>query len=54
MSYIPRAIESLVEQAASEYSVLLVAGPRQVGKSTLLPKKTASPSRSMTKSFRDP
>ncbi len=36
MSYIPRAIESLVEQTASEYSVLLVAGPRQVGKSTPL------------------
>ena len=36
MSSIPRAIESLVEQTASEYAVLLVAGPRQVGKSTLL------------------
>lgn len=36
MSSIPRAIESLVEQTASEYAVLLVAGPRQVEKSTPL------------------
>lgn len=36
MDYIPRAIEPLVEQVVSEYSVLLVTGPRQVGKSTLL------------------
>lgn len=51
MSYIPRAIESLVEQTASEYAVLLVTGPRQVGNRPCSPKKTASPSRSMTKGF---
>ena len=36
MSYIDRAIEPLVSSVAAEYSVILVAGPRQVGKSTLL------------------
>lgn len=36
MSYIDRAIEPLVSSVAAEYSVILVTGPRQVGKSTLL------------------
>lgn len=36
MHYIPRAIESLVTATAAEYAVLLMAGPRQVGKSTVL------------------
>ncbi len=36
MNYIPRAMEPLVERTASEYSVVLVVGPRQVGKSTML------------------
>lgn len=36
MSYILRAIEPLVGEVAAEYAVLLVTGPRQVGKSTLL------------------
>ncbi|MEC4271651.1 ATP-binding protein [Adlercreutzia sp. R25] len=36
MEYIPRALETLVDVTAKEYSVLLVTGPRQVGKSTLL------------------
>lgn len=36
MPYIDRAIEPLVSSVAAEYSVILVTGPRQVGKSTLL------------------
>lgn len=36
MTYIDRAIESLVRQTIAEYSVVLITGPRQVGKSTLL------------------
>lgn len=36
MEYIKREIEPLVAQVANEYSAVLVTGPRQVGKSTLL------------------
>lgn len=36
MEYIPREIEPLVGSVADEYVALLVTGPRQVGKSTLL------------------
>lgn len=36
MVYIDRSMESLVAQVADEYSVILITGPRQVGKSTLL------------------
>ncbi len=36
MDYITRAIEPLVHQTIAEYPVVLVTGPRQVGKSTLL------------------
>ena len=36
MEYIPREIEPLVDSVADEYAALLVTGPRQVGKSTLL------------------
>lgn len=34
--YVPRVIESLVRDAAREFPVLVVTGPRQTGKSTLL------------------
>lgn len=34
--YIKRAIEGLVEQMSTEYAVVIVTGPRQVGKSTML------------------
>lgn len=34
--YIPRSIEPLIVQVVSEYAAVLVTGPRQVGKSTLL------------------
>ncbi len=34
--YIPRSIEPLIVQVMSEYAAVLVTGPRQVGKSTLL------------------
>ena len=36
MSYITRTMEPLVSSVASEYSAVLVTGPRQVGKSTML------------------
>lgn len=36
MEYIPREMEPLVGNVADEYAALLVTGPRQVGKSTLL------------------
>lgn len=36
MNYIPRTMEPLVASVANEYAVLLVTGPRQVGKSTML------------------
>ena len=36
MRYIDRSMEPLVASVAQEYSVILVTGPRQVGKSTML------------------
>lgn len=36
MAYIRRALQDLVKQTAEEYPALLIPGPRQVGKSTLL------------------
>jgi predicted AAA+ superfamily ATPase len=36
MPYINRAIEPLVQEVSAEYSALLLTGPRQVGKTTLL------------------
>lgn len=36
MAYIRRQIESLLKQASREYPVILVTGPRQVGKSTVI------------------
>lgn len=34
--YIPRTLESTIRQASRQFPVLLVSGPRQVGKTTLL------------------
>lgn len=36
MSYIPRNLEAIVKQVTEEYPVVLVTGPRQVGKTTML------------------
>ena len=36
MSYIKRDIESVIKNLSKEYSCILVTGPRQIGKSTLL------------------
>ncbi len=36
MNYIPRTLEKAVRRAAAEFPVLLLAGPRQAGKTTLL------------------
>lgn len=38
MNYIKRNLENVVNQAAKEYPVVLVTGPRQVGKTTMLQK----------------
>ena len=38
MMYIARHMEQVLEQINTQYPVLLVTGPRQVGKSTLLKK----------------
>ena len=36
MSYISRNLETVVENVTREYPVVLVTGPRQVGKTTML------------------
>ena len=38
MNYIKRNLENVVRQVTREYPVLLVTGPRQVGKTTMLQK----------------
>lgn len=38
MHYIPRNLEAVVQQVSGEYPVVLVTGPRQVGKTTMLQK----------------
>ena len=38
MKYIQRALEYRLSQAAYSYKTVLLTGPRQVGKSTLLKK----------------
>ena len=38
MNYIHRNLEKVVSQATGEYPVVLVTGPRQVGKTTMLKK----------------
>ena len=38
MNYIPRNLEEVVNQVTKEYPVVLVTGPRQVGKTTMLTK----------------
>lgn len=38
MNYITRTLEKVVSQVTKEYSVVLVTGPRQVGKTTMLQK----------------
>lgn len=38
MDYIPRALEATVLEVSREYPVLLLTGPRQVGKTTMLKK----------------
>ena len=38
MNYLKRSLESIVRDASAEYPVVLVTGPRQVGKTTMLQK----------------
>ena len=38
MSYIKRNLENVVSEVTKEYPVVLVTGPRQVGKTTMLQK----------------
>ena len=46
MNYIPRAAETTVKNISATFPVLLVTGPRQVGKSTML-QKLAEPTRAV-------
>lgn len=46
MSYIPRSLETVVAQVTKEYPVVLVTGPRQVGKTTMLQKLMEGTARS--------
>lgn len=41
MNYIPRSIENTLERITASFPVVLVTGPRQVGKTTLLQKRSA-------------
>lgn len=43
--YIRRSLEKVVEQVTREYPVVLVTGPRQVGKTTMLKKLMEGSSR---------
>ena len=36
MNYIPGNLEGIVKQVTEKYLVVLVTGPRQVGKTTML------------------
>ena len=45
MSYITRSLEKVVQQVTQEYPVVLVTGPRQVGKTTMLQKLMEGASR---------
>lgn len=38
MNYIPRSLEAVVKEVTKEYPVVLVTGPRQIGKTTMLQK----------------
>lgn len=38
MNYIARNLETVIGEAAKEYPIVLVTGPRQVGKTTMLQK----------------
>lgn len=38
MNYIARSLETVIGEAAKEYPIVLVTGPRQVGKTTMLQK----------------
>ena len=46
MNYIPRSLEKVVTQVTKEYSVVLVIGPRQVDKTTMLQKLMENTDRS--------
>lgn len=46
MNYIPRSLEKVVTQVTKEYPVVLVTGPRQVGKTTMLQKLMENTERS--------
>lgn len=46
MNYIVRNLESVVEQVTKDYPVVLVTGPRQVGKTTMLQKLMEGTNRS--------
>lgn len=45
MKYIARSLEKVIEEVTKEYSVVLVTGPRQAGKTTMLQKLMEGTSR---------
>lgn len=45
MSYIHRDLESVISEVTKEYPVVLVTGPRHVGKTTMLQRMMAGTSR---------
>lgn len=46
MNYIPRSLKKVVLEVTKEYPVVLVTGPRQVGKTTMLQKLMEGTNRS--------
>jgi len=46
MNYIKRSLEAVIHQVTKEYPVVLVTGPRQVGKTTMLQKMMEGTNRS--------
>ncbi len=46
MNYIARSLEMVIEEVTKEYPVVLVTGPRQVGKTTMLKRMMEGTSRS--------
>ena len=48
MTYLPRTLETVIDEASKRFKVVMISGMRQVGKSTLLQHKTCPDRRSVT------
>lgn len=51
MSYIKRAIEETIQQLSETFSILLITGPRQVGKTTLLQKLASEENKEVKRKY---